>query len=163
VEPRKRIVGGDEGPLRYARRVTVSWGYLSLACLLFLAGGLLIALAAYDGGAGAVFSFTSGGATRTTAAAASDGETGDVVGRGKTSSERQRTASTRSFQSFGMVALLLLSDCEADASSTDSHHAAEVLSGKCGWRKLSSVQRYTYMNDAVAAEVHSRTSPLARA
>jgi len=31
-----------------------------------------------------------------------------------------------------------------------------------GWRKLSTVQRYTYMNDAVAAEVHSRTSPLAR-
>jgi len=30
-----------------------------------------------------------------------------------------------------------------------------------GWRKLSTVQRYTYMNDAVAAEVHSRTSPLA--
>ncbi|UCC68797.1 MAG: tyrosine-type recombinase/integrase, partial [Armatimonadota bacterium] len=28
-----------------------------------------------------------------------------------------------------------------------------------GWRKLSTVQRYTYMNDAVAAEVHSRTSP----
>jgi len=32
-----------------------------------------------------------------------------------------------------------------------------------GWRKLSTVQRYTYMNDAVAAEVHSRTSPLAKA
>jgi site-specific recombinase XerD len=31
-----------------------------------------------------------------------------------------------------------------------------------GWRKLTTVQRYTYMNDAVAAEVHSRTSPLAR-
>jgi site-specific recombinase XerD len=31
-----------------------------------------------------------------------------------------------------------------------------------GWRKLSTVQRYTYMNDAVAAEVHRRTSPLAR-
>ena len=31
-----------------------------------------------------------------------------------------------------------------------------------GWRKLSTVQRYTYMNDAVAAEVHARTSPLAR-
>jgi site-specific recombinase XerD len=31
-----------------------------------------------------------------------------------------------------------------------------------GWRKLSTVQRYTYMNDAVAAEVHSKTSPLAR-
>jgi site-specific recombinase XerD len=31
-----------------------------------------------------------------------------------------------------------------------------------GWRKLSTVQRYTYMNDAVAAEVHSRTSPLAK-
>ena len=30
-----------------------------------------------------------------------------------------------------------------------------------GWRKLTTVQRYTYMNDAVAAEVHSRTSPLA--
>jgi site-specific recombinase XerD len=30
-----------------------------------------------------------------------------------------------------------------------------------GWRKLSTVQRNTYMNDAVAAEVHSRTSPLA--
>jgi site-specific recombinase XerD len=30
-----------------------------------------------------------------------------------------------------------------------------------GWRKLSTVQRYTYMNGAVAAEVHSRTSPLA--
>jgi hypothetical protein len=29
----------------------MSWGYLCLACLLFLAGGLLIALAAYDGGA----------------------------------------------------------------------------------------------------------------
>jgi len=29
------------------------------------------------------------------------------------------------------------------------------------WRKLSTVQRYTYMNDAVAAEVHSRKSPLA--
>jgi integrase/recombinase XerD len=32
-----------------------------------------------------------------------------------------------------------------------------------GWRKLSTVQRYTYMNDSVAAEVHSRTSPLASA
>ncbi len=32
-----------------------------------------------------------------------------------------------------------------------------------GWRKLTTVQRYTYMNDAVAAEVHGRTSPLARA
>jgi len=32
-----------------------------------------------------------------------------------------------------------------------------------GWRKLSTVQRYTYMNDAVAAEVHAKTSPLARA
>jgi len=31
-----------------------------------------------------------------------------------------------------------------------------------GWRKLTTVQRYTYMNDAVAAEVHARTSPLAR-
>jgi site-specific recombinase XerD len=31
-----------------------------------------------------------------------------------------------------------------------------------GWRKLSTVQRYTYMNDAVAAEVHARTSPLAK-
>jgi site-specific recombinase XerD len=31
-----------------------------------------------------------------------------------------------------------------------------------GWRKLSTVQRYTYMNDAVAAEVHAKTSPLAR-
>jgi len=30
-----------------------------------------------------------------------------------------------------------------------------------GWRKLSTVQRYTYMNDAVAAEVHAKTSPLA--
>jgi integrase len=30
-----------------------------------------------------------------------------------------------------------------------------------GWRKLSTVQRCTYMNDAVAAEVHRRTSPLA--
>jgi len=29
----------------------VSWGYLCLAFLLFLAGGLLIAFAAYDGGA----------------------------------------------------------------------------------------------------------------
>ncbi|HUU55126.1 MAG TPA: tyrosine-type recombinase/integrase [Armatimonadota bacterium] len=29
-----------------------------------------------------------------------------------------------------------------------------------GWRKLSTVQRYTYINDAVAVEVHSRTSPL---
>jgi integrase/recombinase XerD len=31
-----------------------------------------------------------------------------------------------------------------------------------GWRKLTTVQRYTYMNDAVAAEVHARTSPLAK-
>jgi site-specific recombinase XerD len=30
-----------------------------------------------------------------------------------------------------------------------------------GWRKLTTVQRYTYMNDAVAAEVHAKTSPLA--
>ncbi len=29
-----------------------------------------------------------------------------------------------------------------------------------GWRKLSTVQRYTYMNDAGAVEAHSRTSPL---
>ena len=32
-----------------------------------------------------------------------------------------------------------------------------------GWRKLATVQRHTYMNDAVAAEVHAKTSPLARA
>jgi len=30
-----------------------------------------------------------------------------------------------------------------------------------GWRKLTTVQRYTYMNDAVAAQVHAKTSPLA--
>ena len=31
-----------------------------------------------------------------------------------------------------------------------------------GWRKLTTVQRYTYMNDEVAAEVHAKTSPLAK-
>jgi len=31
-----------------------------------------------------------------------------------------------------------------------------------GWRKLSTVQRYTYMNDEVAAQVHAQTSPLSR-
>ena len=30
-----------------------------------------------------------------------------------------------------------------------------------GWRKLTTVQRYTYMNDTVAAQVHAKTSPLA--
>jgi site-specific recombinase XerD len=29
-----------------------------------------------------------------------------------------------------------------------------------GWKKLSTVQRYTYMNDEVAARVHAQTSPL---
>ena len=31
-----------------------------------------------------------------------------------------------------------------------------------GWGKLSTMQRYTYMNDAVAAEVHAQTSPLSK-
>ena len=31
-----------------------------------------------------------------------------------------------------------------------------------GWKRLATVQRYTYMNDEAAAEVHSRTSPLAK-
>jgi hypothetical protein len=29
-----------------------------------------------------------------------------------------------------------------------------------GWRTLNTVQRYTYMNDEVAAQVHAQTSPL---
>jgi len=32
-----------------------------------------------------------------------------------------------------------------------------------GWRKLATVQRYTYINDDVAAEVHAETGPLSRA
>ena len=58
---------------------------------------------------------------------------------------------------------------EGGSDFTDTFATQSLLNGAPlpavmrlgGWRKLSTVQRYTYMNDAVAAEVHSRTSPLA--
>jgi hypothetical protein len=31
-----------------------------------------------------------------------------------------------------------------------------------GWRELSTVQRHTYMNDEVAAEVHAQAGPLSK-
>ena len=59
---------------------------------------------------------------------------------------------------------------EGDADCANTFATQSLLNGAPlpavmrlgGWRKLSRVQRYTYMKDAVAAEVHSRTSPLAR-